>query len=78
MARRQKVGLVVSNKMNKSIVVTTATTYKHKLYKKVMAKTKRYIVHDPENSCKVGDTVVVEEHSPLSAKKRWILKSILN
>jgi len=77
MARRQKIGLVVSNKMNKSIVIATTTTFKHSAYRKIMAKTKRYIVHDPENSCKVGDTVVVEEHSPLSAKKHWILKTIL-
>lgn len=78
MARRQKIGLVVSNKMNKSIVVATTTTFKHKVYRKVMAKTQRYIVHDPENICKIGDTVLVEEHPPLSAKKRWIFKKILN
>jgi small subunit ribosomal protein S17 len=77
MARRQKVGLVVSNKMNKSVVVSSTTTYKHNFYNKIMAKTKRYIVHDPENSCNIGDTVLVEEHPPLSAKKRWILKTIL-
>ena len=78
MARREKIGLVVSTKMNKSIVVTLTTSYKHSLYQKIMAKTKRYIVHDPENSCKIGDKVLVEEHPPLSAKKRWILKTILN
>jgi small subunit ribosomal protein S17 len=78
MALRQKVGTVVSNKMNKSIVITISTRYKHNLYGKVMAKTKRYIVHDPENTTKLGDTVLVEEHRPISAKKHWILKTILN
>lgn len=78
MARKQKIGVVVSNKMNKSIVITTNIRYRHSLYKKIMAKTRRYMVHDPENSTKIGDTVLVEEHPPISAKKRWILKTILN
>ena len=42
-----------------------------------MAKTKRYLIHDPENSCKIGETVLVQEHPPISAKKRWILKTVL-
>jgi len=77
MARRQKIGLVVSTKMNKSIVITTETRYKHNVYAKIMSKTRRYLVHDPENSSKLGDTVIVEEHAPISSKKRWILKTIL-
>jgi small subunit ribosomal protein S17 len=77
MARRQKVGLVVSNKMDKSAVVTTKTLYKHKMYGKVLSKTKRFLVHDPENSCAVGNTVLVEEHRPISLHKHWILKTIL-
>lgn len=78
MARTQKVGVVVSTKMDKSAVISIKTTYKHRLYAKIMSKTKRYIVHDPENSCKVGNTVIVEASRPLSARKRWILKTIVN
>lgn len=77
MVRREKIGIVVSNKMDKSIVITTETKYKHNLYGKIMSKTCRYIVHDPENKSQVGNTVVVEEHPPISAKKHWILKKIL-
>jgi small subunit ribosomal protein S17 len=43
-----------------------------------MAKTKRYLIHDPENRCKIGESVLVQEHPPVSAKKRWILKTVLN
>lgn len=78
MARKQKIGIVVSNKMDKSIVITTNTRYKHDLYGKIMAKTKRYMAHDPENITQLGDKVLIEEHPPISAKKRWILKSVLN
>ena len=78
MARRQKIGVVVSNKMEKSIVIATETRFKHRLYAKTMSKTTRYLVHDPENTCAIGDTVLVEEHPPISAKKRWILKTVLN
>ena len=67
MVLKQKIGVVVSNKMDKSIVVTIDTRYKHNLYGKIMGKTKRYLVHDPENSCNIGDTVLVEEHPPISA-----------
>lgn len=77
MARKQQIGLVVSTKMDKSIVIKTETRYKHALYGKIMSKTRRYIVHDPENSSQVGNTVLVEAHAPISAKKRWILKTIL-
>jgi small subunit ribosomal protein S17 len=77
MALKQKIGTVVSNKMNKSIVITTDTKYKHNMYGKIMTKTRRYLAHDPENSTQIGDRVLVEEHSPISAKKHWILKTIL-
>jgi small subunit ribosomal protein S17 len=77
MVRRQKIGIVISNKMDKSIVIITEMKYKHSVYGKIMSKTRRYMAHDPENKTQMGDTVVVEEHPPLSAKKRWILKTIL-
>lgn len=77
MSLKQKIGIVVSDKMDKSAVVAIDIKYKHNLYGKIMGKTKRYLVHDPENSCNVGDTVLVEEHPPISAKKRWIFKTLL-
>ena len=77
MVRSQKIGIVVSDKLDKGIVVTVDTRYKHNLYGKIMSKTKRYLVHDPNNLGKVGNTVIMEEHSPISAKKRWILKTIV-
>jgi len=78
MALKQKIGIVVSDKMDKSAVVAIDTKYKHHLYGKIMSKTKRYLIHDPENLCKIGENVLVEEHPPVSAKKRWILKTVLN
>ena len=77
MVSRQKTGIVVSDKLDKGIVVTVDTRYKLRLYGKIMGKSKRYLVHDPENLGKVGDMVLVEEHKPISAKKRWILKTVL-
>jgi small subunit ribosomal protein S17 len=77
MSLKQKVGIVVSDKMDKSAVVAIDLKYKHNLYGKIMGKTKRYLIHDPENSCKIGETVLVQEHPPISAKKRWILKTVL-
>jgi len=78
MSLKQKIGIVVSDKMDKSAVVAIDTKYKHKLYGKIMGKTKRYLIHDPENRCKIGESVLVQEHPPISAKKRWILKTVLN
>lgn len=77
MARKQKIGIVVTDKMDKSIVVSVETKLKHKLYGKTMLRTKRYLAHDPDNIGMVGNTVLLEEHPPLSAKKRWILKTVL-
>lgn len=77
MVCKQKTGIIVSDKMDKSVVVSVEIRLKHKLYGKTMAKTKRYLVHDPENRGVLGKTVIIEEHSPLSAKKCWVLKTIL-
>lgn len=75
--RKKRSGVVVSDKMDKSIIVKVDTRFKHKLYGKIMAKTKRYVVHDPNNIAVVGDKVLLEEHAPISAKKHWILKSVI-
>lgn len=75
--RKTRQGLVVSNKMNKSIVVAVVRRVRHPLYKKYFNKTKKYMAHDETNTCKVGDTVRIIETRPLSARKRWNLDQIL-
>lgn len=75
--RQQKVGTVVSNKMNKTIVVAVGTLKKHRIYKRTYKQTKRFQAHDEENTCQVGDIVRIEETRPLSKMKRWRLVEIL-
>ena len=75
--RKKRSGVVVSDKMDKSIIVKVDTRFKHKLYGKIMAITNRYVVHDPINIAVIGDKVLLEEHAPISAKKHWILKSVI-
>ncbi len=75
--RKSRTGLVVSNKMNKSIVVAVVRRVRHPLYKKYFNKTKRYMAHDENNDCNVGDTVRIVETRPLSANKRWALDLIV-
>ena len=75
--RQQKVGTVVSNKMNKTIVVAVESLKKHRIYKRTYKQTKRFHVHDEENTCQIGDLVRIEETRPLSKMKRWRLVEIL-
>jgi small subunit ribosomal protein S17 len=75
--RQQKVGTVVSNKMDKTIVVVVETLKKHRIYKRTYKQTKRFHAHDEENTCQVGDIVRIEETRPLSKMKRWRLVEIL-
>ena len=75
--RKVRQGVVVSNKMDKSIVVRVERRVKHRLYKKVMRRTKNYMAHDAENTCKVGDRVRIMECRPLSRSKRWRLLEVL-
>lgn len=75
--RQQKVGRVVSNKMNKTIVVAVETLKRHRIYKRTYRQTKRFHVHDEENVCQMGDIVRIEESRPLSKLKRWRLVEIL-
>src|SRR5438270_13502605 len=75
--RQQKVGRVVSNKMNKTIVVVVETLKKHRIYKRTFKQTKRFQAHDEENTCQVGDIVRIEESRPLSKMKRWRLVEIV-
>ena len=76
-SRKIRTGSVVSNKMEKSVVVKVERKIRHKLYGKYMKTTVKYLADDPENQCKIGDTVLIEECRPLSKRKRWRVKSIL-
>ncbi|MEW5857153.1 MAG: 30S ribosomal protein S17 [Cyanobacteriota bacterium] len=78
MAVKERVGLVVSDKMQKTVVVTVENRSPHPKYGKIVVRTKRYKVHDEENQCKVGDRVRILETRPLSRTKRWTVAEILN
>ena len=75
--RRERVGVVVSNSMEKSIVITVNQKVKHPIYGKFVNKTSRFMAHDEENTCNVGDTVKISETRPLSKNKRWRLIEII-
>ena len=75
--RKTKTGRVVSDKMDKTIVVSVERLTRHRLYKRVIRLTKKFKAHDEQNDARVGDTVLIEESRPLSATKRWRLVSVL-
>ncbi len=75
--RKTKVGRVVSDKMDKTIVVSVERMTRHPLYKRVIRLTTKFKAHDEDNEARVGDTVLIEESRPLSATKRWRLVSIV-
>ena len=75
---KQQVGIVISNKMQKTIVVKIENRYSHPIYSKTLVKTKKYLAHDESELCKIGDQVLVQECRPLSKKKRWKLVKILS
>ena len=75
--RKVRVGKVVSDKMDKTIVVATESLVAHPLYKKQIKMTKKFKVHDENNQCKIGDTVKIMETRPLSKDKRWRLVEVL-
>jgi small subunit ribosomal protein S17 len=75
---KEKVGIVVSNKMDKTIVVQVESRYPHPLYSKTLVKTKKYLAHDEMEQCNIGDEVLVQETRPLSKRKRWTLTKILS
>jgi len=74
--RKTRSGLVVSNKMDKTIVVQIDRMVMHPIYKKYVRRRVKYKVHDERNEAKVGDTVLIEECRPLSRHKRWRMKTI--
>tara|TARA_B100000123_G_scaffold243711_1_gene198678 strand:+ start:940 stop:1194 length:255 start_codon:yes stop_codon:yes gene_type:complete len=75
--RKERIGVVASNKMDKSIVVSIERRVKHPLYGKFVKKTSRFIAHDEKNSCNEGDTVRIMETRPLSKNKNWRLVEII-
>lgn len=77
MPRRVITGVVVSDKMQKSIVVEVVRQKQHALYKKVIRVRKKYIAHDPEDSAKEGDTVKIVECRPISKRKSWELQAVV-
>ena len=75
--RKERIGIVTSNKMQKSIVVSEVKRVKHPLYGKFVLKTKKYVAHDDLNDCNIGDTVKIMETRPLSKSKCWRLVEII-
>ena len=75
--RKERTGIVVSNKMEKTITVAAKFKEKHPIYGKFVSRTKKYHVHDENQECSVGDTVLIMETRPLSKTKRWRLVEII-
>ena len=75
---KEKIGIVISNKMQKTVVVKVESRYSHPIYSKTMIKTKKYLAHDEMSECNIGDKVLVTECRPLSKKKRWAISKIIS
>ena len=75
--RKERIGIVTSNKMQKSIVVSEVKKVKHPMYGKFVLKTKNYVAHDETNDCNIGDTVKIMETRPMSKSKCWRLVEII-
>jgi len=75
--RKERIGVVVSNKMGKTIIVTVKRKMKHPIYGKFVNKTSKLYAHDEQNTCSIGDTVKIMETKPLSKSKRWRLVEII-
>jgi len=75
--RRQVIGTVVSDKMNKTIVVQVERLVKHRIYHKFIRRRTKFAAHDAENTCRIGDKVLITESRPLSRTKRWRVSKIV-
>jgi len=75
--RKQRVGVVTSNKMDKTVVISVERRLQHPIYGKFVKRTKKFMAHDEENACNIGDTVRIMETRPLSKNKRWRLVEII-
>ncbi|MFM9109265.1 MAG: 30S ribosomal protein S17 [Prochlorococcaceae cyanobacterium] len=78
MALKERVGTVVSDKMDKTVVVAVENRFPHPIYRKTVSRTKRYQAHDEGNQCRVGDRVRITETRPLSRNKRWAVAEVLS
>ena len=76
-SRRTLIGTVASDKMEKTVVVKVVRRVQHPMYGKYIQRQKKYMAHDVENSCRIGDKILIEEYRPLSRRKRWLVKGIL-
>ena len=76
-ARKVRQGVVISDKMDKTVVVLVEQLVQHSVYKKYINRRKKYKVHDPENRCRIGDQVSIVETRPLSREKRWRVQDIV-
>jgi small subunit ribosomal protein S17 len=77
-SRKKKIGNVVTNKMDKTVVVEIERRFRDPIYKKIVKRKKRYKAHDEKNECNIGDKVLLMETRPLSHDKRWRVVSIIN
>ena len=77
-SKRTKVGVVVSNKMQKTVVVAVENVVKHGMYQKYIKRTNKFLAHNEDPAVNVGDRVIIEETRPLSKRKRWNVREILN
>ncbi|PIE57953.1 MAG: 30S ribosomal protein S17 [Desulfobulbus propionicus] len=75
--KKTRQGAVISNKMDKSVVVLVERKVRHKLYGKYIRRNVKYMAHDESNACNIGDIVLIEECRPLSKNKRWLVRSIV-
>jgi small subunit ribosomal protein S17 len=76
-SRRMLIGTVASNKMDKTVVVKVVRRVRHPVYGKYIQRQKKYMAHDAGNSCGIGDKILIEEYRPLSRRKRWLVRGIL-
>ncbi len=75
--KKMRQGFVVSNKMDKSVVVLVERKISHRLYGKYIRQQVKYMAHDASNQCQIGDLVIIEECRPLSKRKRWLVRSVV-
>jgi len=78
MSVKKRIGIVINNKMQKTIVVKVKTKFSHPIYSKIIIKTKKYLVHDKLDECNIGDKVLIEETRPLSKRKHWKIINIIS
>tara|TARA_Y100000590_G_scaffold455471_1_gene604179 strand:+ start:896 stop:1156 length:261 start_codon:yes stop_codon:yes gene_type:complete len=75
--RKELTGVVISNRMDKTVVINVERRFPHPIYKKYVTRSKKYYAHDESNKCETGDTILIQESKPLSRLKRWRVKKIV-